>query len=188
MQGEAIVKRILEDAKLKADECVNEAYNKAKQILDVADNYTKKKREEVENSSNEKQQQISDRYETLSKIEGNKIILNKKQNILKDLKLKALNVLLSLQKKEKLALIEKLLKANAEESEQLLLNIEGVDVKDVEEMEVVKKLKLKVSKNKNAKQVGIILSSTNCDKNLLFSSLIENAFEQEQGDINKLLF
>lgn len=188
MQGEAIVKRILDDANLRAEECVNEAYNKAKQILEKADNFVKQKKEEVENFSNEKQQQISERYATLSKIEGNKIILNKKQNVLKDLKNKALNVLLSLNKDEKLALVEKLLKANAEEGEQLLVNIDGITLENVESLEIVKKLKLKVSKNKNVKQVGIILSSTNCDKNLLFASLVENAFEQEQNEINKLLF
>ena len=188
MQGDAIVKRILSDAKNKADEVVLQAEEKAKAIVDSAKEYSDKKQNETAMKAQEKSQQIFDRYETLSRIEGNKILLNKKQNVLKDLKNQALDVLLGLDKKEKLKLIEKLIKDNAEKEETVLLNVKGLTISDVEELKVVKSLSLKVEKNKVENQIGIILSSKTCDKNLLFADLIENAFENNQLEINRLLF
>lgn len=188
MQGDAIVKRILSDAKNKADEVVLQAEEKAKAIVDSAKEYSDKKQNETAIKAQEKSQQIFDRYETLSRIEGNKILLNKKQNVLKDLKNQALDVLLGLDKKEKLKLIEKLIKDNAEKEETVLLNVKGLTISDVEELKVVKSLSLKVEKNKVENQIGIILSSKTCDKNLLFADLIENAFENNQLEINRLLF
>ena len=188
MQGEAIVKRILSDANLRAEEIVFEAEEKANLILQDSKEYAENKIKKAQKQAEEKSQQIFERYETLSRIEGNKIMLNKKQNILKDLKNEALDVLLSLSKQEKLDLVSNLLKNNAESGETVLLNIKGLTNKDVEDLEVTKKLKLKVDKNKNEKQVGIILSSESCDKNLLFNTLIADIFEQNQLDINKLLF
>ena len=188
MQGDAIVERILSDAKNKADEVVLQAEEKAKAIIDSAKEYSDKKQKETVVKAQEKSQQIFDRYETLSRIEGNKILLNKKQNVLKDLKNQALDVLLALDKKEKLELIEKLIKDNAEKEETVLLNVKGLTISDIEELKVVKSLSLKVEKNKVENQIGIILSSKTCDKNLLFASLIENAFENNQLEINRLLF
>ena len=157
MQGDAIVKRILSDAKNKADEVVLQAEERAKAIVNSAKEYSDKKHSETVLKAQEKSQQIFDRYQTLSRIEGNKIILNKKQNVLKDLKNQALDVLLGLNKKEKLELIEKLIKENATEGETAVLNVKGITVKEVEELKVVKSLKLKVEKNKVDSQVGIIL-------------------------------
>ena len=51
----------------------------------------------------------------------------------------------------------------------------------------VKNLKLNVEKYKGEQQ-GLILESKSCDKNLLFEDLINQIFEQNQDEINNILF
>ena len=187
MQGEAIVNRILADANEKATAFITDADVKADAIIDKAEEDARLKQEKTEAICQEKDAQIVERFKTLSRIEGNKIILKKKQQILKDLQIKALDVLLSFDKKEMLALVEKLLKENAEENETLLFNIKNVTKDDIESLKITKSLKLKVEKSKSENQ-GIVLSSNKCDKNLLFKDLIFYAFDNNQAEINNILF
>lgn len=188
MQGDAIVNRILADGKLKADEIVEEAKQKAFKITKEAEEYATSKTEETENIINERAEQIKERYVVLARIEGNKIILNKKQELLTTLKQKALETLLKLSKDDMLSFIEKLLKENASKGETLKVNIDNVTLKDVENLKTVKAKELKVVKNKNSSEIGIILSSANVDKNLTFAELINDAYLQSQGEIGKILF
>ncbi len=188
MQGDAIVNRILADGKLKADEIVEEAKQKAFKINREAEEYATSKTEEAERIITERAQQIQERYVVLARIEGNKIILNKKQELLSNLKQKVLETLLKQDKATMLSLIEKLLKENASKGETLKINIDSVALKDVEALKVVKDKALKVTKNKNKDEIGIILSSANMDKNLTFAELINDAYSTSQGEISKILF
>ena len=86
-----------------------------------------------------------------------------------------------------LALVEKLLKENAEENETLLFNIKNVTKDDIESLKITKSLKLKVEKSKSENQ-GIVLSNNKCDKNLLFKDLVFYAFDNNQAEINNILF
>ena len=108
MQGDVIVNRILNDAQLKASEIINEANEKVNKINEDINIFAEEKSKEVTKKLEEASKQLSERYLTLAKIEGNKIILNKKQEVLKDLKKQALDTLLQLSKEEMLALVEKL--------------------------------------------------------------------------------
>ena len=188
MQGEVIVNRILNDAKLKADEILANANSKVEEINLEIEEYANKKSNEVAIKLEEASKQIQDRYATLARIDGNKIILKSKQNVIKDLKKEALNALLQLNKQELIGFIEKLIKSNASENEVLLLNVANISISDVQELEIVKNLKLNVQENKNKKQIGIILCSEICDKHLLFDQLIADILEQNEAEINNLLF
>lgn len=188
IQGDAIVNRILSDATAKAEDITSVAKSQAEEIVANAQLFAKERLKEAEKISKQNDKKIEEKYATLSKIEGNKILLEAKQKVLEDLKTKALGFLLSKPKKEMLVFIEELLKEHASNGETLLVNVENVNVKDVEALNIVKKLGLKVEENKNKEQVGFILSSEACDKNLLFSSLIEDAFMESQEDVYRLLF
>ena len=100
MQGEVIVNRILNDAKLKADEILSNANSKVEEINLEIEEYANKKSNEVAIKLEETSKQIQERYATLARIDGNKIILKSKQNVIKDLKKEALNALLQLNKQE----------------------------------------------------------------------------------------
>ena len=144
MQGEVIVNRILNDAKLKANEILENANSKVEEINLEIEEYANKKSNEVATKLEETSKQIKDRYATLARIDGNKIILKSKQNVIKDLKKEALNALLQLNKQELIVFIEKIIKSNASENEVLLLNIANISISDVQELEIVKNLKLNV--------------------------------------------
>ena len=188
MQGDAIVNRILADGKLKAEEILDEAKQKAFRINSEAEEYATSKNEETELEIAERAKQIADRYVVLSRIDGGKIILNKKQEILSTLKQKALEELLKQDKEKMLSLIEKLLKENASKGETLKVNVDSVTLKDVENLKIVKTKELKVVKNKNKDEIGLVLSSSNVDKNLTFMELINFAYDESQGEIGKILF
>jgi len=187
MQGQAIVNRILLDAQEKAKEIIETAELKASEILADAKEFEQTKQTKAEEKSQEKASEIAERNNTLAKIEGRKIILNKKQNILKDLKQQALDVLLQLEKPKMLELVEKLLKKNAEKNETLFVNIKGLTNKDIEGLEIVKKLSLNVSKAE-FDSVGLVLSNDSCDKNLLFEDLISASFSEVEDEVNAILF
>lgn len=188
IKGDAIVNRILSDATAKAEDIISVAKSQAEEIVAKAQSFAKEKHKEAEKVSKENNKKVEEKYATLSKIEGNKILLKAKQKVIEDLKVKALQFLLSKPKKEMLLFVESLLKEHASKDETLLLNISDIDVSDVKTLSVVKKLNLHVEENKNSEQVGIILTSACCDKNLLFESLIEDAFVNNQEDIYRLLF
>ncbi len=188
MQGDAIVNRILADGKLKANEILEDAKQKAFKINKEAEEYAVLKNEEAEKLIIERARQIEDRYVVLSRIEGNKIILNKKQEVLAELKKKALDILLKQDKDKMLSLIEKMLKENASKGETLKVNIDTISLKDIENLKIVKTKELKVVKNKNKDEIGLVLSSSNVDKNLTFYELINSAYEESQGEIGKILF
>lgn len=188
IQGDAIVNRILSDATARAEDITAVAKSQAEEIVEKARSFAKEKLKEAEKISKQNNQSVEEKYATLSKIEGNKILLKAKQEILEDLKTKALSFLLSMSKKEMLVFIENLLKEHASKDETLLFNIENVNLNDIKDLSIVKKLNLSVEENKNKEQVGIILSNACCDKNLLFDSLIEDAFLNSQEDIYRLLF
>ena len=188
MQGEIIVNRIIADANLKAQESTDNARQRAKSIMEEAEAFNEKKNQEVKDETAVRGKEISDRYATLARIEGNKIILNKKQEIIKDLKNKALDSLLALSNDKKLELVEKMLKNNASKGETLKVNIEGVSLDDVKKLKVVKDLELKVEKNNDKNAIGLILSSASMDKNLLFYQLIDMAYDENEEKINGILF
>ena len=187
MQGEKITKKIIEDAKLKANSIIEDAQNQADLILTEAKKFADDKKEETLKKVENFKESTIEKYNTLLKIEENKILLNERQNILNDLKKEAKAFLLDMKKEDMLKFLDKIIKSYAEKEETLLFNIKDVNKKDLSALESVKKLKLNVVES-SLDEEGIVLSNKNCDKNLLFSSLIDCSFEKNDWKINELLF
>lgn len=187
MQGEAIVNRILSDGKIKANEIIEEAKSKASKINQDAQDFATQKNLEANEIANKNAEQIAESYKILTKIEGNKIMLNKRQEILSNLKSLALQSLLKLDSAKMLSLIEKLLNKNASKGETLRVGIPSVKLADIQGLKVVKDKTLKVVKN-SSNEIGLVLSNANFDKNLLFEELINETYEKCQSEITALLF
>ena len=117
MQADKITNRILEDANLKANSVLKEAETQAKSIIDKATEYANNKKAEILKKVEDFKISTQEKYQTLLKIEGNKILLKTKQNILDDLRTKATDFLVNLPKEEKLKFLEKLIKKYAEKEE-----------------------------------------------------------------------
>ena len=117
VQADAIINRILQDAETKAQEIKSSCELKCQEILLDAQNYAMQMQKECKELAQIKEKEIEDKFSTLAKIEGNKIVLKAKQNILQSVKQKALDFLHAQNKTAIIALVEKLLENNAEKDE-----------------------------------------------------------------------
>ena len=187
VQSDAITARILQDAEVKAQEITNSYELKSKAALLEAQDYANQKKKECKLLAKEKQIEIKDKYSTLARIEGNKIVLQSKQKVLKGVKDGALNFLCALNKAETLKLAESLIENNAEKDDEILFNLNDVKVEDIESFKAVKSLKLAVKQDKDL-DYGIMLCGKNVDKNLLFKTLVENTYSENESEICFKLF
>ena len=187
MQGDKITKQIIEDANLFANSIVEEAKTQANSILNEAHEFSEKQIADATKKIQEYKVTVKEKYETLLKIETKKEQLKNKQQVLQNLKLQAVDFLIKQKKEEKLKFLNKLIKKYAQKGDIVLFNVEGLTKTDLQSIQSVKDLNLKVEKS-DLEEEGIILSSTNCDKNLLFSTLVLNAFEENENEIIKILF
>lgn len=187
VQSDAITARILQDAEVKAQEIKNSYELKSKAALLEAQDFANQKKKECKQLAKERQVEIKDKYSTLARIEGNKIVLQSKQKVLKSIKEGALDFLCALNKTQTLKLVESLIENNAEKDDEVLFNLNKVNLEDIEKIKIVKTLKLNVKQDKDL-DYGIMLCGKNVDKNLLFKTLIENTYLENESEICFKLF
>lgn len=187
VQVDAITNRILQDAEARVQEIKNDCELKCQAILLDANNYAKQEQKKCKDLAKIKQKEIEDKYLTLAKIEGNKIVLKAKQNALEGVKQKALEFLCAQNKLETINFVEKLIEKNAEKSDLVAFNLKDVKEEDLEQIKCVKDLGLKVKFDKDL-DFGVLLCGKNCDKNLLYKTLVDNAFSQVEKEICFKLF
>ena len=187
VQSDAITARILQDAEAKALEIKNSYELKSKAALLDAQDYANQKKKECKILAKEMQNEIKDKYSTLARIEGNKIVLQSKQKVLEGVKEGALNFLCALDKAKTLKLVENLIEKNAEKDDEVLFNLNGISEEEIQNFKTVKSLKLNVKQDANL-EYGIVLCGKNVDKNLLFKTLVENAYLENESEICFKLF
>ena len=187
MQADKITKKILEEASAMASSILEDAESQSKLMQNKADDFVLTQKKEVETKIENFKTSVEEKYNTLLKIEGNKILLKSKQDILNRVKETALNNLVNLSKQESLKFLTSLIKKYASKGETLYFSFKNINQQDILDLPCVKELNLNVKKA-NFDETGIILSNENCDKNLLFNTLIETAFEEKEDEINKILF
>jgi len=187
LQADAITNRILQDAEIKAQEIKNSCELKCQEILLEAQNYAKQMQKDCKDLAKTKQKEIKDKYLTLAKIEGNKIVLKSKQLVLEGVKQKALDFLCAQNKEETVKFVAKLIEKNAEKEDLVVFNLGNIKEDDIKEIDCIKSLGLKVKYDKTL-AYGILLCGKNCDKNLLFKTLVDNAFNDLEKEICFTLF
>lgn len=186
MQSEKITKKILEESTQKVFELKEQTKNAVSEILDEAKSFCKK----LESETNLKLQKLSnslqEKYETMQKIDENKILLEAKQNCFKNAKDYCVSFLNNLPTKQMLEFVDKIILKNAQKDDKVLFCINSVSKAQVEKLESVKKFGLKVESIELAES-GIILANKNFDKNLMFSSIIDEFFEDNSKKIKNIL-
>ena len=187
MQGDKIVERILLDATNASNQIIQKAQEKADLITLEANNFVLNEKKTAQEKMAQDNDFITEKYKTLLKIEQRKLLLKSKQQLIRDLKSKALSLLLSKPKKELLNFVELLLSKNALKGETVLFNLQNVTESDLEKLEVIKNLELKIIKSSKI-EAGLVIECKTVDKNLTFADLIEKSFEENQQEINSLLF
>ena len=184
MQGKIIADQIIIDAKAEAKKIADKTQVLVDDLREKYLDYVSAETEELNKRLKEEEERLEQSYASNFRIEKTKIVYKIKQEILFSLKQKAIEEILQFDKKKKLKFVDTLLKYNAEKGETLYINYPGLTLADIKKMPIVKKLSLKVAKGSD---LGLILSSDKMDKNLLFESLVDVAYEKHEKEITSLI-
>ena len=184
MQGDLIVERILTDAKIQAEELMENAQKQVAKLQEEENAWQKSRSQETEKKMKQKDKEMSLANNKRVNIECKKLELESKKNMIDYIKLKAYNELCSMKKSQSKVLFERLLKSNAEEGDILLWRCNGLTEKDILSLPTVKKLSLDT---KEGEKYGVFLCGKKCDKNLLFKTLIEDYIEGNLKEICEML-
>ncbi len=186
MQAERITKKILEESANKVVELQQQTKQNVNAILEEAKNYCKKLEDETGEKLKKLSVSLQEKLETMQKIDGNKILLEAKQNCIKNAKLFCTNYLENLSQKEMLVFVDRIILKNASKNDKVLFCIKDISTDQVKKLESVKKPGLEVEQAE-INESGIILSNSNFDKNLTFSSIVEEFFEENSKKIKNIL-
>ncbi len=190
MKGtEGIIEKILIDANEKAKEILDTAEQKKANQEKAIDEWTSDYLAVQRKALKKECEEVIDRKITLSKLDARKILLSAKQEIISEVLDKVIEKLFGLKKAEYLNFVIKLLNANAEEGDEIVLSRDKVLCKkDFDGVNVVKDKNLTFSKEFGDFVGGIILQGKTCDKDLTFKAILEEYKEIYVEKITAELF
>ncbi len=190
MEGkEAIIARIIGDAKNKAevllrdaDTNVAESEREAKEwIADYLKAQRKLLAEEAEN--------VVTRRKTVAELDCRKVALSAKQAVISEVFERALQSAESFPEVKYLEIVEKLCNENAEEGDTLILAASApLKETDIAKLPVFKEKKLKFGGTSDKFRGGIMLVNDVCDKDLSFKALLDNKKDELEAEIAAALF
>ena len=190
MEGkEAIIARIIGDAKNKAevllrdaDTNVAESEREAKEwIADYLKAQRKLLAEEAEN--------VVTRRKTVAELDCRKVALSAKQAVISEVFERALQSAESFPEVKYLEIVEKLCNENAEEGDTLILAASApLREADIAKLPVFKEKKLKFGGTSDKFRGGIMLVNDVCDKDLSFKALLDNKKDELEAEIAAALF
>ncbi len=189
MEGKkAIVDRILSDAEEQAKSILKDAKIRKQAEQDAARQeaaeYLEKSRRALKS---EAENQIS-RRETVAALDCRKLLLQAKREVLESVIQAAQKKACKMPKEKYLKVLEKLLKENAENGDEIVLSESApVGEREVMALAVCKERKLSFAATVGKFSGGLILVSDKCDKDCSFEALFEanrNELEEEiAGDL-----
>lgn len=187
--SEAIINKIISDAKENADVTLKAADKRAEEIIAAAkvnaEEYLGKERTASEESAH----LIVERRKTVAALDAKKIALKARQELIDECFEAAEKRILSLGKEEYLAFVGKLVEENAEDGDLLVLSSEEkyIDNAFVEALSEKLGKKLGISDEKETYVGGIVLRSSSCDKNLTLKALLRSVREDKEKEIAEIL-
>lgn len=188
MSWEDIVKRILSDAEAEAADIIRTAGARADEIVAKAEAAALKEREDAEADVVERSKRIQDGKAAAARLDSAKVLLAEKRRVIEEIYARALEKLLNLGEHDSLSLLERLLKENAEEGDEIVLAENFKYVAGVFELPVVFERKLIISKERAPISGGCILHGKVSDKDLSYSALLAADMEEYQADLAAKLF
>lgn len=190
MEGkEAIINKILEDAKVKADEKVQKAQSiadsKIQSANDWASNYLDAQREILEKDCAD----LIERRKTVANLDVRKHMLETKQEVILQVFAKALATLRALKKEDYLNLVLRLISENVDKDDQLVLSKDGVlSVEDFASADFIKENNVTISETPGDFVGGVMLIGKSCDKDLTFEAVVESKKDLLASEVAKRLF
>jgi len=189
MSKEAIVQKILADAKLHADSFVEEQTEKAHEIIAEAAEECKNYIYAQHAAISEEVNDIEKRAAAAAELEVRKQTLAAKTKIIDAVFVRVLEKLKALDNADMKKLFLAMLN-EADDGDVVILGKEQAGVlsaKDVEKFAAEKGIKLSLSE-KLGDFDGMVLASKNCDKNFTFEAETESLREELQMQIAKEIF
>lgn len=185
---EAIVERILSDARADAERIVEEAKARAEAITARAESQAAQKNAEAAAETERRAKSILDGKEATARLDSARVLLAEKRRVIDTVYSRALSALVSLDEKQSLELADGLLKANAEEGDEVLFAENYGYAASVTKLPVFKSKRLSVSKERAAIDGGFVLRGEKTDKNLSYGALLAADREENQATLSGKLF
>jgi len=186
--NDKIVEAILNDANIYADKVNTKAVQLSQETINAtqreADNLLSSKTSEANKEAND----IVNNKMTLARLDVNKLKLGAKREILDSVYSQTVDILKKLSSKDYLNLVEKILIANADKGELVLLSSKAsIGVKDVQGLDVVAKKNLQVESS-DAFDSGVILKKDGYEKEFTFDVLVEELRLETETEVSTKLF
>ena len=188
MSKEAIIERILSDAEAESAAIIAEANARAEETVAQANARAEARRAETEAELAEKSQRIRDGRAAAARLDSAKILLAEKRRVLDVIYARAFEKLLALSEKESLTLVERLLKENAANGEEIVFAKSFAYAEEATKLSVIKERGLKISSEKADIDGGFLLRGEACDKDLSFGAILSLDREEHQAELAQKLF
>ena len=188
MSEKAIVDRIISDAEQEARKIIEDAENKASVAVGEASLRAERNRIGTQAEIDARVKGIFDGQAASARLDGLKIALGERRAVIDEIYARALGLLVALDKPTALYLAEKLLKAYADDGDEIIFAENYRYAQDVMKLPVVKEKNLKQSSKTAKIDGGFTLCGVNSDKNLSYGSLLSADREERQAEIALQIF
>lgn len=182
--NQAIINKIISDAENASSSAVSSAEAQAQAAIASARAQAEEDlRSERENAEKEGESLLSRRM-TIARLDGKKVLLGAKQQIVSDTFAKALNKLCSAPEAEYFALVKKGVQKYAEPGDTVVLSEKAPFGADKLQSAVAGITVLKQGKFKG----GAVISGAKRDTDLSFEALVADYYEKRSGEVARAIF
>lgn len=188
MGREAIVERILQDARAEAEEILSKASALAEKTLKEAEKSAEAEKSLRQKEIKERVSSILEGRAAAARLDSKKIVLFEERRTIDEIYLRALEKLRALSKEESLALFETLLKRYAEEGETVVLSRDFPCESEAKELSIFKEKNLSLSSARGEFEGGFLLLGKRCDKDVSYRTLLEEDREAHESELYEKLF
>ena len=188
MSEQAIVEKIISDARAEAQAIIADAEKKAAATIAAANARADKRKQGEKKASEKRAESILEGRAATARLDSAKILLGEKRAVIDEVYARALKEMLALGKAEALHLISKLLEEFAEEGDEVRFAENFKYAAEASKLDIVREKKLKVSAKRADIDGGLLLVGKNSDKNLSFGTLLAADREENQANIAATIF
>jgi V/A-type H+-transporting ATPase subunit E len=188
MGKQDIVDRILSDAKDEADKIIQDAEARAEKIIAEANSNIAAERAASKKAADEKAKAIIEGKRASARLDGAKILLAKKREVLDEVYLKAAKQLSKMSVHDSLLMCERLLNSYAEEGDEIILADTLPCKREIATLTVVRDKKLKVNIGGAKMSGGFMLIGKTSDKDLSTAALLAADRAENEAEIAAEIF
>ncbi|HHT46131.1 MAG TPA: hypothetical protein GX004_02410 [Firmicutes bacterium] len=195
--AERICRRILADAREKAEKISAEAANKADDILSGAEKEAEKRREQILGRAQKEAEEQKRRILGIAQLDARKKMLAAKQELIDEAFKQALDALLNLDEQTYLAVLQEMLLASIKTGDEVIIlsprdkdRIPELFWKELNSKLAATGIKSKLSISEEVAEIsgGFILQSGGIEMNNSFNSLLEMHRDELEMEVAAILF